>query len=44
MGMKWRGHDLFFTHPNLEGQVVDNRGVQDVRAKKQEVGFFALGR
>ena len=23
MGIRWRGHDLSFTQPELEGQVVD---------------------
>ncbi len=43
MGMEWLGRNLSFTDPNLEGQVVDLRGVQDVRAKKQEMGFLLWG-
>ncbi len=43
MGMVWRGHDLSFTQPEREGRVEDLSAVQDVRAKKREMGFPLWG-
>ena len=39
MGIRWRGHDLSFTQPGLEGQVVDVAAVENLSAKKREMGF-----
>jgi hypothetical protein len=41
--MNWRGHDLCFTLPDREGQVEDVLSVQDVHAKKREMGFPLWG-
>ena len=43
MGIRWRGHDLSFTQPELEGQVVDVAAVEDLSAKKREMGFPLWG-
>jgi len=43
MGIRWRGHDLSFTQPELEGQVVDVGAVEDLSAKKREMGFPLWG-
>ncbi len=43
MGMKWRDQDLSFTLPELEGQVEGLSEVQDVGAKKREMGFLLWG-
>ncbi len=43
MGMLWRGHNLSFTQPEREGQVVDLSRIRDVRAKKREMGFPLWG-
>ncbi|MFQ5572039.1 MAG: hypothetical protein ACE5G0_20370 [Rhodothermales bacterium] len=43
MGMVWRGHDLSFTQPEREGHVEDLSAVQDVHAKKREMGFPLWG-
>jgi len=43
MGIRWRGHDLSFTQPELEGQVVDVAAVENPSAKKREMGFPLWG-
>ena len=43
MGISWRGQDLSFTQPELEGQLVDVSAVEDVSAKKREMGFPLWG-
>jgi hypothetical protein len=43
MGIRWRGHDLSFTQPELEGQVVDVAAVENLSAKKREMGFPLWG-
>jgi len=30
MGIRWRGHDLSFTQPELEGRVVDVAAVENL--------------
>ena len=44
MGIRWPGHDLSFTQPELEGQVVDVAAVESLSAKKREMGFPLSGR
>jgi hypothetical protein len=43
MGILWRGQDLSFTQPELEGQVVDVAAVGDLAARKREMGFPLWG-
>jgi hypothetical protein len=43
IGMIWRGHDLSFTLPELEGKVEELSGVQDLNAKKRKMGFPLWG-
>ncbi len=43
MGMVWRGHDLSFTQPEREGRVEDLSAIQDLHAKKREMGFPLWG-
>ena len=43
MGMRWRGHDLAFTHQKLEGIIEDVSKVSDVRSRKREIGFRFWG-
>ena len=43
MGMNWRGHDLCFTQPEREGHVENLAGIQDLLAKKREMGFPLWG-
>ena len=40
MGMIWREHDLSFTQPTLEGHVEDLSAIDDVNARKRELGFL----
>jgi len=39
----WRGHDLSFRQPELEGQVIDVAGVGDLATRKREPGFPLWG-
>ena len=41
--MIWRGHDLCFTQPEREGRVENALSVQDVHARKLEMGFPLWG-
>lgn len=43
MGMIWRDHDLSFTQPEREGQVEDVLSVQNIHAKKRDLGFPLWG-
>ncbi len=43
MGMIWRGRDLAFTNAELEGRVENVAAVDDVRARKRELGFLLWG-
>lgn len=43
MGMLWRGHNLSFTQPEREGRVEDLSTVQDLHAKKRQMGFPLWG-
>jgi hypothetical protein len=43
MGMLWRGHNLSFTQPECEGHVEDLSRIQDLHAKKREMGFLLWG-
>lgn len=43
MGMLWRGHNLSFTQPEREGHVEDLSQIQDLHAKKREMGFPLWG-
>ncbi|MFQ5954055.1 MAG: hypothetical protein ACE5JZ_03225 [Kiloniellales bacterium] len=43
MGMSWRGRQLAFTMPGLEGRVEDVAAVADLRRRKRELGFPLWG-
>lgn len=43
MGMQWRGHELAFINSELAGRVEDVAALQDVRARKRELGFLLWG-
>lgn len=43
MGLLWRGHDLFFTQPEREGQMPDLALDGDVREAKRALGFPLWG-
>src|SRR6266508_4383066 len=43
MGLLWRGHDLFFTQPEREGQIPDLAPAGDVREAKRTLGFPLWG-
>lgn len=43
MAIRWRGHDLSFRQPELEGQVIDVAGVGDLATRKREPGFPLWG-
>lgn len=43
MGLRWRGHEMLFTDPALEGQVEDVDGNDDLAARKRELGFPLWG-
>jgi len=43
MGMVWRDHNLSFTQPEREGHVEDLSAIQDLHAKKREMGFPLWG-
>ncbi|MEE8622732.1 MAG: hypothetical protein V3T27_02470 [Alphaproteobacteria bacterium] len=43
MGMIWRGRDLAFTNAELEGRVENVAAVDDIRARKRELGFLLWG-
>ncbi len=43
MGLQWRDHSLFFSHPELAGRVENLAAVGDVRAKKKSMGFLYWG-
>lgn len=43
MGMNWRGHELCFTQPEREGHVENTSSVEDVHARKREMGFPLWG-
>jgi hypothetical protein len=43
MGMLWRGHNLSFTQPEREGHVETLSAIQDLHAKKREMGFALWG-
>jgi hypothetical protein len=43
VGMLWRGHNLSFTQPEREGHIEDLLRIQDLHARKREMGFPLWG-
>jgi hypothetical protein len=43
MGMRWRGHELAFVHPDHAGRVLDVASFRDVRRAKRDLGFVHWG-
>lgn len=43
IGMQWNGHELAFVDPKLEGRVEDVTLVDDVAARKRELGLLFWG-
>ena len=43
MGIEWRGQQLAFANPDLEGRTEQVAGVEDVRARKPALGLVLWG-
>ena len=43
MGIEWRGQQLAFANPDLEGRTEQVAGVEDVRARKRALGLVLWG-